>query len=293
MERIKGIVYAALSSATFGLAPFFTLSLIYSGYSTFEALAYRWGTATVFLTVVGLLSGVRFRLSPKDFVTIFFLSLFRAATSFCLVVAYQNIASGVASIVHFMYPLVVALTMIFVYGEKKSGFVLVAILVSVIGAMFLSFSDISNPNGGNAALGIAAAALSVFAYAGYIIGVRKTRAVRIASVPLTCYVMGIGALIFVVGGMISGGIRIETDPNLWLYIAGLGIVATAISNITLVKGIKLAGPTLTSVLGALEPLTAVFVGATVFCEAFTWNSVVGIVLIVSAVTLVVLRKAKG
>ena len=42
---------------------------------------------------------------------IFFgLSLLRALTSFSLVIAYQNIASGVASIIHFMYPLAVAVT---------------------------------------------------------------------------------------------------------------------------------------------------------------------------------------
>ena len=33
MERAKGILYAALSSSTFGLAPLFTLLLLGLGYS--------------------------------------------------------------------------------------------------------------------------------------------------------------------------------------------------------------------------------------------------------------------
>ena len=97
MERAKGILYAALSSSTFGLAPLFTLLLLGLGYSSFEVLSYRWGVASLFLGALALLAGRSFRLSWPELRTVFFLSLFRAATSLSLVIAYQHIASGVAS----------------------------------------------------------------------------------------------------------------------------------------------------------------------------------------------------
>lgn len=292
MDKIKGILFAALSSSTFGLAPFFTISLIMAGYSTFEALSYRWGVASLFLFLVGVFSGVKFRMSWRDFRTVFCLSLFRATTSFSLVVAYQNIASGVASVIHFMYPLAVALTMMFVFKEPKSKIIISAIVISIIGAVFLSTGNIESSGGGDTVLGIVLSTISVFSYAGYIVGVRRTRAVNIPSVPLTCSVMGIGAVLFIIGGFFTGGIRIETDPHIWLYIAGLGLVATAISNISLVQGIKLAGPTLASIMGAMEPLTAVVIGIFVFGETFSWHTAVGIVLILFAVLLVILKQQK-
>lgn len=292
MDKIKGILFAALSSSTFGLAPFFTISLIMAGYSTFEALSYRWGVASLFLFLVGVFSGIKFRMSWRDFRTVFCLSLFRATTSFSLVVAYQNIASGVASVIHFMYPLAVALTMMFVFKEPKSKTIISAIVISIIGAVFLSTGNIESSGGGNTVLGIVMSTISVFSYAGYIVGVRRTRAVNIPSVPLTCSVMGIGAVLFIIGGFFTGGIRIETDPHIWLYIAGLGLVATAISNISLVQGIKLAGPTLASIMGAMEPLTAVVIGIFVFGETFSWHTAVGIVLILFAVLLVILKQQK-
>lgn len=292
MDKIKGILFAALSSSTFGLAPFFTISLIMAGYSTFEALSYRWGVASLFLFLVGVFSGVKFRMSWRDFRTVFCLSLFRATTSFSLVVAYQNIASGVASVIHFMYPLAVALTMMFVFKEPKSKTIISAIVISIIGAVFLSTGNIESSWGGDTVLGIVMSTISVFSYAGYIVGVRRTRAVNIPSVPLTCSVMGIGAVLFIIGGFFTGGIRIETDPHIWLYIAGLGLVATAISNISLVQGIKLAGPTLASIMGAMEPLTAVVIGIFVFGETFSWHTAVGIVLILFAVLLVILKQQK-
>lgn len=292
MDKIKGILFAALSSSTFGLAPFFTISLIMAGYSTFEALSYRWGVASLFLFLVGVFSGIKFRMSWRDFRTVFCLSLFRATTSFSLVVAYQNIASGVASVIHFMYPLAVALTMMFVFKEPKSKTIISAIVISIIGAVFLSTGNIESSGGGDTVLGIVMSTISVFSYAGYIVGVRRTRAVNIPSVPLTCSVMGIGAVLFIIGGFFTGGIRIETDPHIWLYIAGLGLVATAISNISLVQGIKLAGPTLASIMGAMEPLTAVVIGIFVFGETFSWHTAVGIVLILFAVLLVILKQQK-
>ena len=41
MNRIKGILYAAVSSSTFGLAPFFSITLLLAGFSAFEVLSYR------------------------------------------------------------------------------------------------------------------------------------------------------------------------------------------------------------------------------------------------------------
>ncbi len=173
MNQIKGILYAAVSSATFGLAPFFSISLLAIGYSSFEVLTYRWGVATVVLLLFGFLARCNFRMGYKNFKTVFGLSLLRALTSFSLVIAYQNIASGVASIIHFMYPLAVAVAMIVFFREKKSIVTFAAILLSLVGASLLSSGNIEY-NGGNTGVGLVAACISVFSYAGYIIGVRKS-----------------------------------------------------------------------------------------------------------------------
>ena len=288
MSKTKGILYAAVSSSTFGLAPFFSIMLLTTGFSSFEVLSYRWGVASATLILFGLISGYNFRLNKKDFGVVFLLSLFRAATSLSLVIAYQNIASGVASIIHFMYPLAVALAMMLFFHEKKSLWTITAILVSIAGAVFLSSGDISH-SGGNTTVGIITACISIC----YIIGVRKSRAVQINSTVLTCYVMGIGALLFIICGCFTSGIRIVTDWGTWLYILGLALPATAISNMALIKAIKHIGPTLTSIFGAMEPLTAVIIGTLVFQELLTLKSVIGIILIVTAVTIVFFREKRS
>ena len=277
MNRIKGILYAAVSSSTFGLAPFFSLTLLLAGFSAFEVLSYRWGVATIALTLFGWCSGCSFRLEKKDFLVVLLLSLLRAVTSFSLLIAYQNIATGVASTIHFMYPLAVSLVMMYFFQEKKSLWVMFAVFMSLLGAALLSSGELEAKNG-DTIVGLVAACVSVFSYAGYIVGVRMTRAVRINSTVLTCYVMGLGTVLYFIGALTTSGLRPVADGYTWLIILGLALPATAISNITLVRAIKYAGPTLTSILGAMEPLTAVVIGVFVFKELFTLNSAIGIIL---------------
>lgn len=288
MNRVKGILWAAVSSSTFGLAPLFTLLLLAEGYSSFEVLTYRWGVASLCLGTYGLLAGCRFRLGGRELGTVFLLSLLRAATSLSLVIAYQNIATGVASTIHFMYPLVVALVMICFFGERGSVWIFAAIALSIVGAVLLSAGNVDSSRG-DTLTGIVASVVSVVAYGGYIVGVRRSRAAQIDSTALTCYVMAFGALFFIVGGCFTGGIRLETDPRTWLYILGIALPATALSNMALVRAIKSIGPTLTSIFGAMEPLTAVVIGIWVFAEPFTAQGAAGILLIVAAVTIVVVR----
>lgn len=291
MNRIKGILYAAVSSSTFGLAPFFSLTLLLAGFSAFEVLSYRWGVATIALTLFGWCSGCSFRLEKKDFLVVLLLSLLRAVTSFSLLIAYQNIATGVASTIHFMYPLAVSLVMMYFFQEKKSLWVMFAVFMSLLGAALLSSGELEAKNG-DTIVGLVAACVSVFSYAGYIVGVRMTRAVRINSTVLTCYVMGLGTVLYFIGALTTSGLRLVADGYTWLIILGLALPATAISNITLVRAIKYAGPTLTSILGAMEPLTAVVIGVFVFKELFTLNSAIGIILILLAVSVVIFRKQK-
>ena len=58
----------------------------------------------------------------------------------------------------------------------------------------------------------------------------------------------------------------------------------------LVKEIKHIGPTLTSIFGAMEPLTAVFIGIVVFHETSTIGGILGMLLIIIAVFIVVVKE---
>jgi drug/metabolite transporter (DMT)-like permease len=105
--------------------------------------------------------------------------------------------------------------------------------------------------------------------------------------------MLLSAIYFIVAALIiDGRITIVTDFKSWMNILGLGLWATMVSNFTGVKAIRRIGPTLTSILGALQPLTAVVLGVVFLDEHLGVCTVSGIVLILAAVTMIVLHQRK-
>lgn len=290
-DTLKGTVCAVLSSATFGFAPFFTLSLLGFGLSAFEVLFYRWGVAAVALGLFGVLGRADFRIGGRDALTIIGLGILRAATSLSLVSAYRLMATGAASAIHFLYPLAVTCAMALFFGERIGWRTVLAVVVSLLGAALLSLGG--GQFGSVDLRGVGWAFLSVLSYGGYIVGVRKTRAARIDSSVLTFYVTLFGAVMFAASAFLSdGGITVVSDPVEWLYVLGLALPATAVSNITLVHAIKYIGPTLTSLFGAMEPLTAMVVGICAFGENFTLRTAIGMALVIAAVSSVILRGGK-
>lgn len=69
----------------------------------------------------------------------------------------------------------------------------------------------------------------------------------------------------------------------WLNALGLALFPTLLSLVAITKSIHHIGATVAAILGALEPVTALFVGILVFGERLTGGNVVGILLILTAV----------
>lgn len=82
------------------------------------------------------------------------------------------------------------------------------------------------------------------------------------------------------------------DTKSWLLILGLALWSTMVSNFTGVKAVRRIGPTMTSILGALQPVTAVILGVVFLNEHLYTRSLIGILLILVAVTVVVLHQNK-
>jgi drug/metabolite transporter (DMT)-like permease len=78
----------------------------------------------------------------------------------------------------------------------------------------------------------------------------------------------------------------------WFYVCWLAIVPAIMALTLMVYAAKLVGSTTTAILGALEPLTAFLIGIFVFNESFSVNLAIGIVLILTAVSLIVLAPTK-
>ena len=291
---LNGLFYAAISSASFGFSPLFSIALIAAGLTNFDVLSYRWLTAALVLVIYSFIKGKSLRLNSfSEIWKVMLLSALRAITSITLLIGYANIASGIASTINFMYPVIVAFCMMLFFREQKSWVTFGAIALSILGVYLMASGDGLTVEGGNTSLGLTCSLISALSFAAYYIVMKRSKADKIEAVKFTTWIMMLSAVYFIAGGLITeGSISIVTDGKSWLYILGLGLWATMVSNFTGVKAIRRIGPTLTSILGALQPLTAVILGAIFLDEHLGLKAMAGIVLIMAAVIIIVLHTNK-
>ena len=290
--RINGIFYAAISSASFGFSPLFSIGLLAAGLSNFDILSYRWGIAGLVLMIYAFIKKKSLKLLSWDEAwKVILLSSLRAITSITLLIGYANISSGIASTINFMYPIIVAVCMMIFFGEKRSAIDICAILVSIFGVYLLASGNSLIIEGGNTRLGLTCSIISSFSFASYYILMKRVKADKIEVVKFTTWIMMLSALYFIICAFIfEGRLGMVSGSRSWIFIMGLALWSTMISSFTGVKAVRRIGPTFTSILGALQPLTAVVLGVIFLHEHLYMKSIIGITLILAAVTIVVMHQ---
>lgn len=286
LVNTTGVAFAIISSATFGLIPLFSIPLLSRGVGSPTILCYRFMLAAAAMAVVMLLTRRKFKIEFNKLGIVAILSVLYASTAILLIESYDYIPSGIATTIHFLYPLAVTLTMSWLFGEQTSIATYIAVVVSLVGVGLLAWG---NHTEGDFHRGVTLALLTVVTYAAYIIGVMRSRASSVDSLVLTFYVLLIGAMLFFVYALATTGIEAVHHWSDWRDLVMLALVCTVLSDYTLILAIKRIGSTLTSILGSMEPLTAVIVGVVYFGEQFDTTSVAGLILIVAAVVLVIAR----
>lgn len=285
-NKITGVTYAVVSSTTFGLIPLFTISLMAVGVSSPTILCYRFLLAAVAMATIMFFSRRSFRLAADEVAVVAILAVLYASTAILLLESYKCIPSGIATTIHFLYPLAVTLTMSWVFKEHISSTIYIAVLLSLVGVALLAWG---NHTEGDFRRGVSFALLTVGTYAAYIVGVMRSRASRVDSIVLTFYVLAFGALLFFLYAMATSGIEAVHSVASWRDLIMLALVCTVLSDYTLILAIKRIGSTRTSILGSMEPLTAVVVGVVYFGERIDTTSVIGLLLVICAVVVVIVQ----
>ncbi len=288
MLSLKGFLYAIVTSSTFGLIPLFTVPLLHGGMNTPSILFYRFLIASVIMWLYSCFKRKSLKVDKKEFFTLAWLSLLYIGSAVFLFSSYLYLASGIATTIMFLYPVFVALIMVYAFKEKKSLWTMLAIALAVAGVAMLSWNG---REGGVSFAGILFAVLSGLSYGIYIIAVNKSSIKNMTSEKLTFYVFSFTAAFLLIGACASNSFQFVESWGGVFNLTLLALVPTIISNLTLVLAIKAIGSTFTSVLGAMEPLTAMAVGVFVFSEPFTLSTALGVCLIIAAVTIVVLAPA--
>lgn len=286
-KSIRGLIYAVVSSATFGLVPLFAIPALKAGVSVNSVVFYRFAISALLVGLVLLARRESFRIAKRQLPVIAGFALLYAATSFLLTQSYLYIPSGLATTLHFLYPVLVTILMVVLFKERLSVPVAVATLLALGGIYLLSGSNGSEVN----PTGMALALTTVLTYASYIVGLNRSSIGRIDSLKLTFYILSTGSLFFLVNLLVRGeGLAPIPSWKSGIDLFMLALVPTLISNLTLILAVKHIGSTTTAVLGCMEPLTAVVMGIIFLGERCSAIQAMGISVILVAVTTVIVAR---
>ena len=287
MNKFKGFLYGIVASSTFGLLPLFTLPVMGEGLTTFSILSYRMLFASILVAVLMLIGRVSFVTSLKELRWFAVLGFLYYGSAALLFQAYGGMASGLATTLHFMYPVSVTVIMALVYKQRPSVVTICAIILSLVGVALLCLRESST--GVSSLLSVFLVLLSGVCYAVYLVLVSTVKRINQQnSQKLTFYVLMFSGAFFMLSTLQGGGLQIIPSASAGINLLLMATLPTLLSNLALVRSVKNIGSTLTSVLGAMEPLTAIIVGILVFDESLRGLMVVGIILILVSVSLIVL-----
>lgn len=283
-NKTKGFILGEIAAASYGMNPLFTLPLYSAGMSVDTVLFYRYSLAVIVLGIMMKFQKQSFAIKRVDVLPLCIMGLLFAFSSLFLFMSYNYMDAGIASTILFVYPVLVAIIMAVVFKEKVSPITMFSIALAFVGISMLCKS----PGGQTLSLvGITFVFLSSLSYAIYIVGVNRSSLKDMPIAKLTFYVLLFGLSVYVVRLQFCTELQVIPTPMLWINAVSLAVFPTVISLVTMTKAIHYIGSTPTAILGALEPVTALFFGVLVFGEQLTPRIILGILMVITAVTLII------
>ncbi len=293
MEKIRnqiGTIYVILSAILFGTMPLLARIAYAHGSNAYTVAFGRFFFGSVMLgIIVFALPGCAVKISGKQFLILLKLSAPYALMPILLYMSYNYIDSGMATTLHFTYPVAVMLIMVMCCkGQLDTKQIVCAVFC--IGGMALLYT----PNGKINVLGILLAVVSGIVYAVYIILLGKSAIKELHPFVLAFWISLLSSVEIGLIALCSGNLVLHLDAAGWTAEAGMALTATVFALVLFQKGVFLCGEVKASLFSTFEPLTGILIGVIVFHEALSAKEIIGMagILIATALLVIPTKKVK-
>jgi len=293
-QTIIGTLLILLAGVLWGTMGFFVRNLSVFGFSAIQIASLQLVAAAVFFSVITAIrkpSDMKIRL--KDIPL--FLGLGLMSVLFfksCYFGAINCMNMSVAAILLYTSPIWVMLLSAIIFRHRITAKKLVALALAFAGCVL-----VSGVGGGGAisAKGLVLGLCSGFGYGLYsIFGTVALR--RYSTFTVTMYtfiIAGLGSLFVAdVPHMVELIHQADSVGYLIYFILLSTVVTSVVPYLAYTAGLKNTEPGRAAVLATIEPIVAAMLGAVMFREALNGRSVLGIVLVLSAVILLSFNNQK-
>ena len=295
MERCQlssetaGAALVILSAVIFGTMPLCASIAYDCGCNPYTAAFGRFASGAMAAAgVIVAHPALSFRVSRRELGQLAILSVLYALTPVLLYLSYQSINSGLATTLHFTYPLAVMVLGAVLFRKKLRGGQLLCLGICAAGILCFYRSG-----GAEGSSGILIAVLSGLSYAVYILLLGKSDLRSLPVLVSTFWISLLSAGQIGVFSLVTGKLAFPDAWQGWAALAALGVFATVMALALFQKGVFLCGEVKASLLSTFEPLTGVLLGALVLREPLTGRSIIGIALILLSTVLLVIGRQRS
>lgn len=281
MKKNKGKICLLISAFIYGLAPILA-KVTYAGGANGITLTFLRGSLCVpLLYIMMKADGKSLKLSRSEFKRVLVLGIFGGALPIVLLyLSYNYISIGLATTLHFIYPLVIVIVSSLLFHEKMTKIRLIAVIFVTVG-IFL-FVDISRASD---KLGIVLALLSGIFYSFYVIYMERSGLENMDYVKLTFYIMVIMSLTTLILGVLVHGISFDLSPKAWVYAVLISFMITLFAMPLFQAGVRYEGASTAGIMSTFEPITSVALGAMFLGEIVGLPQLLGGLMIIAGVIL--------
>ena len=279
----KGYIYTALSAIIFGLMPLLTKIIIARGATSLTIPFFRVFYVTIVLFFVLKLKKIDMHLEKRDWLSVIHTSVFGSGlTIIILNESYNYVDTGIATSLHFLYPLFVAILCCFFYGEKIKKKQIISLSFALVGIIcFMS-------KGNGSLFGYLLAIASGLTYAFYLVKMDKTGLVKMNALKLSFYLALFTMLEIFTINLFMQDVVFKMDAIAYGLLLVLALSSSFLATVLLQKGVLLLGSTRASFICLLEPVTSMIVGILFLGEALTLNKGLGDLAII--ISLIIFLK---
>ena len=292
MKKTKnqiGVIYVILSAVLFGTMPLLARIAYAHGSNAYTVAFTRFFFGSIVLSIIIFaLPNCTIKISINQFLTLLKLSIPYAAMPILLYMSYTYIDSGMATTLHFTYPIAVMLIMV-IFCKTRLDAKQIVCAVLCVGGMTMLYT----PNGQISVQGILLAVVSGIVYAVYIVLLGKSNAKELNSFVLAFWVSMLSTVEIGLIAFFTRNLVFHLDVFGWAAEIGMALSATVFALVLFQKGVFLCGEVKASLFSTFEPLSGIVIGVIVFHEVLSIKEMIGMIGILAAAVLLVIPTKKA
>ena len=288
-KMYKGYLYAVLSAVIFGSMPLMAKYIYADGVSPMTLVFLRNLLALPSLAVLAWMQEKSFEVPIKALPSISLISLVGCCmTPVLLFSSYQFIASGTATVFHFIYPSIVVIGGIIFLKKKVLPGNLLCVAICAVGiALFYTPGQPLDPMG--SALSLA----SGLTFATYVLLLSCFKYSKVSGFLFSFYVAASASVMTFIACLIFGELALPSSFGGWLFCFVFAFLVTTGAVVLFQQAAFIIGGERTSILSTLEPTTSVVIGILIFHEAVSLRTLIGAALVILASLLIAVFDIKA